>query len=122
MKITSGVIMASHLATALVGGILASALLSQCSRVTWHDNPTPLQSGEQPAGDPGLQQGRNGALGTVSDGIAGCFLPGAPVAVECLERAPRCPYEDGDPSGWPCLWVNPRTGLVWFIDSREYWD
>lgn len=34
----------------------------------------------------------------------------------------RCPHEDGDPSGQPCLWVHPRTGVVYVVDSSEYRD
>jgi hypothetical protein len=127
MKITSGVIMVGHLAAALVGGIVACAVIASChpATPTWID-PKPLQSGVQPPnpGEGGVtQQQRIDASVAILDGIAGCFVEGdEPVAVECLEHAPRCPYEDGDPSGWPCLWVDPDTGQPWFVSSREYWD
>lgn len=84
-----------------------------------NDAPRPPQSGALTV-DPSLQSGR-ADLGsaTALDGIAGCFIPGVPLAVECLEHAPHCPFEDGDPSGWPCLWVDPDGG-IYYVDSREY--
>src|ERR1044072_9421947 len=109
MKITSGAIMTGHLVAALVGAILAGAVITSCQNPTWH-SPKPLQSGVQPAnsGEGGQvqQQPVDGSV-AILDGVQGCFVEGdEPVAIECLEHAPRCPYEDGDPSGWPCLWVD----------------
>ena len=31
-----------------------------------------------------------------------------------------CEYEDGDPSGQPCLWTDPDTGTVYVVDSSNY--
>ena len=42
--------------------------------------------------------------------------------VPCQPVFPPCPYEDGSPSGQPCLWTDPDTGLQYFIDSSEYLD
>lgn len=104
MKITPMMIMASVLTASLAGGIVAAAVIT--------DARTPTTS----------RQSRDHGSATRTDGIAGCFVEGVPLAVECLEHAPRCPYEDGDPSGWPCLWINPRTQLIYYVSSREYWD
>ena len=117
MKITPGVIMVAVLASSLVGALVFSCHMP----ATWENNPRPIQSGVQPA-DPPLQSGRSDqGSAAILDGIAGCFVVGQPLAVECLEGAPRCPHEDGDPSGWPCLWMDPDTGQPWYVDSREYW-
>lgn len=34
-------------------------------------------------------------------------------------RPHECPYEDGDPSGRPCVWTD-WTGKGYFVDSVEY--
>lgn len=112
-KITTAMILIT------VGLVIAAIVGHRDS--AWQDAPRPLQSGAQPGGGPPLQQGRE-ALSEPQDGIQGCFVPGVELAVECLEHAPRCPYEDGDPSGWPCLWVDPSTGKIIYSDSREYWS
>lgn len=31
-----------------------------------------------------------------------------------------CQFEDGDPSGEPCLWTDPDTGKVYVVDSSNY--
>lgn len=32
-----------------------------------------------------------------------------------------CEYEDGNTNGTPCTWTNPRTGIAYDVDSRNYW-
>jgi hypothetical protein len=34
----------------------------------------------------------------------------------------ECPYEDGDPSGMPCVWANPDTGGYFVNDGHNYRD
>lgn len=102
-----------------VGLVIAAIIGHQA--VTWRDAPRPLQSGVQPSGTSGMHRDPHGAI-EPQDGVQGCFTPNVELAVECLEHAPRCPYEDGDPSGWPCLWVDPTTGVITYRDSSEYWS
>lgn len=116
-KISGRVIMLGWMGVALVAGMT----LASCKPASWNNPPAPLHSGVQPA-DPPLQSGRAKRPTAVLDGLAGCFVEGVPLAPECLEHAPRCPYEDGDPSGWPCLWINPRTQKIYYVSSHEYWD
>lgn len=89
MKITSGVIMVGHLASALVGAILASAVITSCTNPTWHNDPKPLQSGVQPANPNGGSQTQPQRLSgpkDVLDGLPGCYAPGWQVlAIECFE-------------------------------------
>lgn len=55
------------------------------------------------------------------DGISGCFVAGKPLAGECLEgNPPLCPRKDGQPNGWPCIWVDPQTHELYYVDSRAY--
>lgn len=57
------------------------------------------------------------------DGIRGCFVAGRPLAAECMEaHPPLCPDRRGQPNGWPCLWVDPGTGEIFYVDSSAYWD
>jgi hypothetical protein len=104
-----------------VAGIALGHILTGCLPADWQGPPRPLQSGVQQP-DPPLQSGRVERSTAVSDGQRGCFVAGVELAPECLEQAPRCPYEDGSPTGWPCLWVDPGTGRVSYVDSSEYWD
>lgn len=115
-KIKERVLLAILLATVVT--VVCSLMSNRLA--TWVEAPKPLRTGVQ---SPPPELPRSLDLGPVvtTDGIAGCFTPEVALAVECLERAPLCPYEDGDPSGWPCLWSDPGTGAVTYRDSREYW-
>lgn len=33
---------------------------------------------------------------------------------------PACQYEDGNPDGLPCAWVDPHTGNVFIVTSENY--
>jgi hypothetical protein len=37
-----------------------------------------------------------------------------------VDGLPVCRSEDGDPSGQPCVWVDPDTGWLYFSDSANY--
>lgn len=48
------------------------------------------------------------------------------IATECLEafslterEAMRCLTEDGNQDGIPCIWINPRTGTLWYNDGSN---
>lgn len=46
---------------------------------------------------------------------SGASIDGQPVAL-CTP----CPYEDGSPDGQPCLWTDPDTGKVYYLESEAY--
>lgn len=62
--------------------------------------------------------------GTVLVGVitAAIAFPTLLVDVRALERPsiPFCLYEDGNPNGKPCLWVDPDTGAMWQVESEGY--
>lgn len=56
-----------------------------------------------------------------------CRFLGEEISPDCLEgyslaerEAMRCKHEDGNPDGSECIWINPRTGLIYWSDSHEY--
>lgn len=99
----------------IMAGVALIATLSACrSGSTQTPTPSPgtLQSGSQghPWGLPGHCVRMEGAL--TPECLAVAQSGGAPV----------CPYEDGDPSGQPCIWRDP-DGTGWYLnDSSEYRD
>ncbi|WP_131588735.1 hypothetical protein [Mycolicibacterium phlei] len=34
---------------------------------------------------------------------------------------PACIYEDGNPDGLPCIWVDPDTGAQYYNDGSNYY-
>lgn len=57
---------------------------------------------------------------------AECMVPGV-IAAECIEgwsqealAAIQCPHEDGRPDGRPCVWIDPDTRTLYYVDSSEY--
>ena len=49
-------------------------------------------------------------------------VPTLTVDLRALERpsVPFCLYEDGNPNGKPCLWVDPDTGAMYHVESENY--
>jgi hypothetical protein len=33
---------------------------------------------------------------------------------------PACEFEDGNPDGRPCLWIDPDTGNGYYVESDNY--
>jgi hypothetical protein len=55
---------------------------------------------------------------------AGVSVDGVPLALcdGIAVQYPRCAYEDGNPDGAPCVWVDPDTGNVFYNDGGNYRD
>lgn len=53
------------------------------------------------------------------DGIpTSCTAVHSPVHSSCIEHGNVCRYEDGNPDGRPCFWLNDHK--VWYNDGSEY--
>lgn len=50
---------------------------------------------------------------------ASITLDGVPSAV-ALCRLPQCAQEDGNVDGKPCLWIDPDTQGVYYVESENY--
>lgn len=55
-----------------------------------------------------------------------CLVPGK-IETWCIsgmgdaaKEAIRCPHEDGNPNGQPCLWLDPDTRELYYVDSTQY--
>lgn len=96
-----------------------SANWAQVSEKARQPKPThSLQQGVQPGGNPPLQRQ------STSDPVpqwAGLVAP-EPLGRLAGVRLHLCPQEDGDRSTRPCVWQNPRTGRMYYVDSSEYLD
>lgn len=91
-------------AMAALGMVLASTAACDTGRPAPSATPRPIHSGVQPATIP-----------------IECQVPGVPLATECAEGgAPRCAEEDGNLTGEPCLWRDPSSGTLWYVDGSEY--
>ena|SRR5688572_19491842 len=58
---------------------------------------------------------------------ADCQIPGPIDAARCLEGlttaqrdAMTCQHEDGNTDGTPCVWLDPATRALFYVDSSEY--
>lgn len=114
-----------------VGGLLIVAALAALLSANWaqvsgkaRQEPVPahsLQQGIQPGGDPPLQlQGAYSRL-LQPQTWAGSVFP-EPLGRMAGVRLHMCPQEDGDPSTRPCVWQDPDTDRIYYVDSTEYLD
>lgn len=39
---------------------------------------------------------------------------------QSAEGWPTCRHEDGNPDGQPCAWIDPDTGIAYFVTSENY--
>ena len=88
--ITGATLLVACLATGVAGAMAGSLVKGKCDTPTPTVTVSPLQTGRQDA-----PRGKGAASAT-------CF------------------YEDGNPDGNACVWTDPDTGAVMWVDSSEY--
>jgi hypothetical protein len=52
--------------------------------------------------------------------LAALLILGPVCTTDTHVCAPQCVYEDGNPNGQPCLWVDPDTGNAYYVASENY--
>ena len=66
------------------------------------------------------QLGMGAVFAIAGPGIHGTAQASPVCTTDTHVCAPQCAYEDGNPNGMPCLWVDPDTGDAYYVESENY--